>query len=121
MSEYLVLEKSDGLRYLLIETTCPEEMFLVDRKYTFRKVFPRFALPIKSNSTKRQIFNIFDGELILDRHSKIPTYLIFDAILIQKALCMLSKFKDRLFKSAEEVRNRYRKAQIMSEISQEVY
>ena len=32
-SEFLVLEKSDGLRYLLVETLNPDQMFLIDRKY----------------------------------------------------------------------------------------
>ena len=32
-AEYLVLEKSDGIRYLMVETASPAEYFLIDRKY----------------------------------------------------------------------------------------
>jgi hypothetical protein len=63
-----VLEKSDGIRYLMVETTNPDEMFLIDRKYNMQKVFPRFALPFKKINEQRRVVNIFDGEVILDRH-----------------------------------------------------
>jgi hypothetical protein len=51
-TEYLVLEKSDGIRYLLIETACPDDFFLVDRKYGMQRVFPRFALPTLTPRTE---------------------------------------------------------------------
>ena len=50
--EYIVAEKSDGQRYLLLETINPPEMFIVDRKYRFLKVYPRFSLNYKSNKNK---------------------------------------------------------------------
>ncbi len=66
MRKYLVCEKSDGLRYFLIETL--EHLFyLVDRKYDVRKVIPRYFDPRPALS-KAKILNIFDGELILDSH-----------------------------------------------------
>lgn len=74
--EYIVAEKSDGQRYFLIETINPAEMYIVDRKYRILKVYPKFMLNYKSNKKKNpqaqekehKIINIFDGELIVDRH-----------------------------------------------------
>lgn len=81
MRKYLVCEKSDGLRYFLIETK-DHAFYIVDRKYDVRKVNPRFVdmRPVGAESIR--ILNIFDGELILDRHQPdIPIFLVFDAIL----------------------------------------
>ena len=50
----------------------PSEMFIVDRKYRVLKVYPKVILNYKSPYNKPQIpnriINIFDGELIIDRH-----------------------------------------------------
>jgi hypothetical protein len=47
--EYIVAEKSDGQRYLLVETINPADMFIVDRKYRILRVYARFILNYKSN------------------------------------------------------------------------
>ena len=67
------------------------------------------------------MINIFDGELIVDRHQpKIPIFLVFDALLTAEFQCMFMKFRDRLHFAANEVRERYRKAQALAEINPHV-
>ena len=70
---------------MLIETNA-EEMYIVDRNYSIKRVWPKFSDYTQSeNSTiKKRIINIFDGELIIDAHDPTtPKYLIFDACLVQ--------------------------------------
>lgn len=93
----IVCEKTDGMRFLLIEVIYygqPPMVFLVDRQYRFRIVWhyhPSEAshhLPKNTNISKNlTIANIFDGELVFDKawrkgqENSIPIFLIFDCLV----------------------------------------
>jgi len=45
MEKTIVCEKTDGVRYFLLETA-NSEWFLVNRQYEFRQVLPNYDLPL---------------------------------------------------------------------------
>eukprot|EP00347_Sterkiella_histriomuscorum_P022369 403330727 len=108
--KFIVCEKSDGLRYFLIETN-KKEFYIVDRQFNIRKVSPRYI--DFSQTAPSAIVNIFDGELVLDNHQRdIPIFLVFDAMLVNGRSCMLESFTNRLLAGHNEIRRRVRSAQV---------
>ncbi|TNV72920.1 hypothetical protein FGO68_gene2376 [Halteria grandinella] len=112
-SDFIVCEKSDGQRYLLVETMNPSGFFLINRKNQMTQVSPKHSTFFSTESGKFLIMNIFDGELLMDRGSKTPVLLIFDALFVrgQKSVMHLP-FTQRLTLAATEVRSRFRRIQI---------
>ncbi|CDW87158.1 mrna capping [Stylonychia lemnae] len=110
-NKYIVCEKTDGLRYFLIETN-KEEFFIVDRQFNIRKVKPRDCDFRQKKNTL--IVNIFDGELVLDKFQQdVPIYLVFDAMLVNGYSCMMQNFQQRLINAHNEVKRRIREPQIL--------
>jgi hypothetical protein len=71
-------------------------------------VTPKYCDFVTAAKTQ-PIVNIFDGELVLDRHQPdTPIYLVFDALVVGSIVCLLDKFNDRLLKAHIEVRKRIR-------------
>ena len=63
------------------------------------------------------IVNIFDGELIVDRHQlNLPIYLVFDSLFANGLNVCQSTFRARLQEAAKEVRSRFTKGRIVSEL-----
>ena len=115
-NKFLVCEKTDGLRYFLIETN-RNEFFITDRQYNVRKVTPRYCDFKQLEGQKLPpVVNIFDGELVLDNHQPdIPIFLVFDAILVHGNSVMLDNFEKRLIAAHNEIRHRIREDQIIKE------
>jgi mRNA guanylyltransferase len=94
--EYLVCEKSDGVRYLLFLPEIPNirginecQGFLIDRKNIFWKV--NVLIPsgvIKGHS-------LFDVELVLD-HETDRRLLVFDTLFINSICFMHNNYWERL-------------------------
>ena len=70
-TQTLVCEKTDGVRFFLIETAT-HHFFLVDRNYVIRRVYifnseQYLAQPTGSQLPQRiAILNFYDGELVRD-------------------------------------------------------
>jgi hypothetical protein len=56
--------------------------------------------------------NIFDGELLLDKGTKMPRFLVFDALFVRRPI-MNMRFGDRVSQASLEIRNRYRRAEVI--------
>ena len=81
--EYIVCEKTDGHRYLLVHLVSRDgrqDFFLVSRKNAVTTVSPRSVAPLPPMHEDRKLVNLFDGELVLDRHNSTPSFLVFDAL-----------------------------------------
>eukprot|EP01127_Copromyxa_protea_P013865 TRINITY_DN3775_c0_g1_i1.p1 TRINITY_DN3775_c0_g1~~TRINITY_DN3775_c0_g1_i1.p1 ORF type:complete len:600 (-),score=119.06 TRINITY_DN3775_c0_g1_i1:39-1838(-) len=76
-ADYLVSEKTDGLRFLLL--VCPKGCFLIDRKYAFYRIEESNAL-FKVLSPDRQQITLIDGELVRHLGTHKAVYLMFDLI-----------------------------------------
>jgi hypothetical protein len=94
-SKTIVCEKTDGVRFLMVEVLLGKDQLtlLVDREYTFRLVshlHPQSCSEhLIDRSQKRdslQIVNVFDGELVSDRpwreNNTAPIYLVFDCLVV---------------------------------------
>lgn len=72
--EYLILEKSDGIRYLFF---CDlEKFFLIDRKMKTNVIF-------KEKKQTQKFLNFLDGELTFNLFFEKYYYLIYDAGIIK--------------------------------------
>jgi mRNA guanylyltransferase len=72
--EYLILEKSDGIRYLFF---CDlEKFFIIDRKMKTNVIF-------KEKNQTQKILNFLDGELTFNLFFEKYYYLIYDAGIIK--------------------------------------
>lgn len=77
--EYVALEKTDGVRYLLLLTTLHQNPYavMIDRKMQMRVV----NLDFPKELYERDV--LFDGELAQNRENGLYTYLVFDLIYAQ--------------------------------------
>lgn len=76
-----------------------QEYYLVSRKNAVTQVQSRCQAPLPASQEERSLVNLFDGELMLDRHRNTPTFLVFDALnVFGSSNVMLLKFVDRLRK-----------------------
>ncbi|KAH3688671.1 hypothetical protein WICPIJ_000362 [Wickerhamomyces pijperi] len=86
--DYLVCEKSDGLRCLMLNTSDPngaEATILITRENQFFLV-PGFHFPVPDDQEKFHTNTLIDGELVLseraDGNGKELKYLMFDCLLM---------------------------------------
>lgn len=82
-NDYVVLEKSDGQRYMLF--ALPDMVFLVDRLMNFYVVDPNpdlFYPTTEIDSFERHDRTILDGELVHNQVTDKYEYLIYDAVVI---------------------------------------
>ena len=94
MKQFLVCEKTDGVRFLLMLCAGSSgESYFVDRKYEFyhTKIAPSIAAALSGT--------LVDGELVLDEipgQGKRTTFLIFDAVVRGKYvgdLCLSDRLR----------------------------
>eukprot|EP01126_Amoeba_proteus_P006073 TRINITY_DN12108_c0_g1_i2.p1 TRINITY_DN12108_c0_g1~~TRINITY_DN12108_c0_g1_i2.p1 ORF type:complete len:689 (-),score=112.73 TRINITY_DN12108_c0_g1_i2:335-2401(-) len=76
-TDYMVSEKSDGLRFLLLG--CPKGFFFIDRKYSFYQIGGCEKLTDLLYPTA---VSLLDGELVRHLEKDEPMFLIFDTIMI---------------------------------------
>jgi hypothetical protein len=89
-SRYVVAEKTDGVRYLLVLGTCGETPYavLVDRALTIYQL--QVCAP-----KKMYCGCVFDGELVWDTRQLAMVYYIFDTISFQGISLHLDTFSKR--------------------------
>jgi hypothetical protein len=82
---YLCCEKTDGVRYLFLyfEGAC----YLIDRKYKIQKVDKMEQLPHVTG------IHLLDGELVKDEGDAEPSFLIFDALVLNGKSIMNLNFE----------------------------
>jgi len=119
MHKTLVCEKTDGMRFLLLEILIGRQLmvFLVDRQYNFRMVShfhtttPNPYLPEGTNLSKVMIANFFDGELVVDspwrKESLAPIFLIFDALIVNTSNVIGEPFNLRLKTAHDYIARRF--------------
>ncbi len=79
-SDYVVLEKSDGTRYMLLALS--NHVFLVDRLMKFYVVDPNPNILSHTPEMAPQNDTILDGELVHNLITQEYEYLIYDAVII---------------------------------------
>ena len=98
--KYVVCEKTDGVRYLLLLLS--RGTYLVDRKYVFTKVKVVFPLPAGEKVGNKWLHHktLLDGELVVDKlpHSgeKRLRYLAYDILSDNGQSLLDLNFADRL-------------------------
>lgn len=97
--EYVVCEKSDGERFLLL--SLKGEQYLVDRKYLFYKVDFQHHF-------SKDAASLLDGELITDHvgEEKRLRYLVYDAVVIEGESVKEGSLLERLKAAQKVVRHR---------------
>lgn len=80
--DYVVLEKSDGMRYLLFATA--GAVYLVDRRMNFYDVKPNPYLVVINQDEEPQMHDntVLDGELTLNQATGEYDYLVYDCVVI---------------------------------------
>ena len=87
-------------------------MFLVDRKYIIKQVWAFNSEGHLSSrpplTTQLTVTNVFDGELVLDEDESgalnaLPTYLVFDCLVLKAKSLMHLNFRDRLRQAEEHI------------------
>lgn len=78
-NDYVLLEKSDGTRYLLFTTS--EGAYLVDRRMQFYCIEPNPQINDPRDNTP-QVHTLVDGELVYNLVTEMWEYLIYDTIAI---------------------------------------
>ena len=79
-NDYVLLEKSDGVRYLLFTTS--KGAYLVDRRFEFYPI-PNSQVNKPPEFMEPQTNTLLDGELVYNFVTETYEYLIYDAISIQ--------------------------------------
>lgn len=127
----LVCEKTDGMRYLLLEAingTGKTWWILVNRKYDMYmvKAAPDQGEIIhqgdRASNSRLEIRNLFDGELVNDKEWRSknvytgekpkPIFLVFDAILVNRSNEMASPFRVRLVQADKYLKKRFTAARM---------
>lgn len=81
-SDYVVLEKSDGTRYMLYAIA--DLVFLIDRLMNFYIVEPHpELLNIQTGGVRHQL-TIIDGELVRNQVTQQYEFLVYDAVVIDE-------------------------------------
>jgi len=80
--DYVVLEKSDGMRYLLFATA--GAVYLIDRRMNFYDVKPNPYLVVQSDGSEPEMHDntVLDGELTMNQATGEYDYLVYDCIAI---------------------------------------
>lgn len=96
--DFLVCEKTDGIRYLMYITNYGE-VILSGRGDDFFLV--RMPIPpamVKQKEKEMSIMYIFDGELVIDERAgkKLMVYLLFDALLFNGDSVYSKPYSERL-------------------------
>ncbi|CAF3440848.1 unnamed protein product, partial [Fusarium graminearum] len=101
--DYYVVEKSDGIRYLLYSTTDEtnnEAHYLIDRKNDFWFITNRsLHFPLETSPEAFHTNTLIDGELVWDTGSdgkRVPMFLVFDCLVLDGALLMERTLDKRL-------------------------
>jgi hypothetical protein len=95
MNDYVALEKSDGVRYMLM--ALPEYVVLIDRRMIIYIVDPNPIIPSFGNPECLQENTLLDGELTFNMALERWEYLIYDAIAIDGDLNVAKlDFRQRL-------------------------
>ncbi|KAF4996875.1 hypothetical protein FGRMN_4196 [Fusarium graminum] len=101
--DYYVVEKSDGIRYLLYSTNDEagkEAHYLIDRKNDFWYIPNRaFHCPTEAHPASFHTNTLIDGELVWDTGAdgkRIPVFLVFDCLVLDGALLMERTLDKRL-------------------------
>jgi len=92
-NDYYVSEKTDGVRHWLVvaETT----VVLVDRKLRCKQ--PKCENPFRRVLSLIQPGTVLDGEVVLNRRTNKPIFIVFDVLAISRNENILNlPFKDRL-------------------------
>lgn len=93
-NDYVVLEKSDGCRYMLLAV--PDFVVLIDRQMRFYIVEPNPAILTKG-FTEPQDNTCLDGELTYNIMTQQWDYLIYDAVAIDGDLSVAQRsFRQRM-------------------------
>lgn len=106
--DFLVCEKSDGVRYLLFAVFSPAvgpQSFLINRKYQVRWIPGLFLRGLEGSFHNE---TLLDGELLVDAASGRVKFLIFDALLISGENVFSKRLTDRLQQIQHTVINRQR-------------
>ncbi|RGP80618.1 mrna guanylyltransferase [Fusarium longipes] len=101
--DYYVVEKSDGIRYLLYSTTDEngnEAHYLIDRKNDFWFIRNRsLHFPLESSPEAFHTNTLIDGELVWDTRpdgKREPVFLVFDCLVLDGQLLMERTLDKRL-------------------------
>uniref|UniRef100_A0A7S3E9N2 mRNA guanylyltransferase n=2 Tax=Rhodosorus marinus TaxID=101924 RepID=A0A7S3E9N2_9RHOD len=79
-SDYVILEKSDGARYLML--VLERGVLLIDRRMNFYPVEPDPNILLPTTEPTRQDRTLLDGELTLNLITQQWEYLVYDTISI---------------------------------------
>ncbi len=104
-NDYMVSEKSDGLRYMMLVNS--SGVYLFDRLFDFYLVSGCDVLTTLLASNE---VTVLDGELVRHQKSKRPMYLIFDAVVIDGSPVGNKKLTERLEAVRDKVIVPYRAA-----------
>ena len=118
---YLVCEKTDGVRYLLMMPAIPglngivnAEAYLIDRKYNFWKITVHVPGEVLVGD------NLYDTELIFDYGTE-PRLLIFDTIFCRGTCFLYNNYYERLRAAWKALVYPLRLTRSRSENSMEIY
>jgi hypothetical protein len=104
-SEYMVSEKSDGLRYMLLINS--SGAYLFDRNFEFYLVL---GYDVLTQLFAANEVTVLDGELVRHQKTKRPVFLIFDAVVIDGSPVGSKKLTERLEAVRDKVILPYRAA-----------
>lgn len=120
-SDYLVCEKSDGVRYLLFLPEIPNirgvndcQGFLIDRKNTFWRI----TVSVPANVLKGH--SLFDVELVLD-YGTDRRILVFDTLFVCGVCFMHNNYFERLQAAWYNLIYPVRESKIKSKRAIEIY
>lgn len=117
---FLICEKSDGVRYLLLHFFNGVSLFVGRNLEFFRVSFTEHFSNDKGNENDWRLANLLDGELILDKckddehksnivfieeEKRAAKFLVFDAIIIEGQNIGHFPFKDRLARLSKLFKN----------------
>ena len=91
---FLICEKTDGVRYLLLVIS--GDAFLINRKNEFFTGINLETLPSGYKRKNGVEIHLFDGELVQDRSLDQPSFLIFDSMLVDGLNVMNLSLIERL-------------------------
>jgi mRNA guanylyltransferase len=112
--DYYVVEKSDGIRYLLYltESDGNEELhYLIDRKNDYWLVNNALHFPRKDNQLAFHTRTLVDGELVMDdlgNGKKEPRFLVFDCLILDGQNLMHRPLDKRIGYFQEEIAKPYK-------------
>lgn len=95
IADYVVAEKSDGIRYLLVMGNFQKKAYAV----MVNRRMQMFEVPLYANPDYFEDGSVFDGELVIETTPHLKqerqVYLVFDVCLIKGEICTNYPFLDR--------------------------